>query len=50
MQYLLRKCPWYVSFIAHSHLKISNIHHILMKLESSYVLDERNAPLREDTF
>ena len=41
MQYFQRKCPWYVSFIVHSHFKkISNIHHILMKLESSFVLDE----------
>ena len=38
MQYFQRKCPWHVSFI--SHLKISNIHHILIKLESSSVLDE----------
>ena len=28
-------CHMYVSFIVHSHLKISSIHHILMKLESS---------------
>ena len=40
MQYFQRKCPNHNPFIVHSHLKISNIDHILIKLENSYVLDE----------
>ena len=39
MQYFQGKFSWHVSLIVHSHLKISNIHHILIKLENSYVLD-----------
>ena len=31
MQYFLRKCPRHIPFIVHYHLKLSNIHHILIK-------------------
>ena len=34
------KCPRHIAFIVHYHLKMSNIHHILIKLENSYVLDK----------
>ena len=39
MEYFQDKFPWHVSFIVHSNLKISIIHHILIKLGNSYVLD-----------
>ena len=40
MQYFQRKCPRHIPFIVHYHLKMSNIHHILIKLENNYVLDK----------
>ena len=40
MQYFQRKYPRHIPFIVHYHLKMSNIHHILIKLENSYVLDK----------
>ena len=42
MQYFQRKYPSHITFIVNYHLKISNIHHILIKLENSYVLDKKN--------
>ena len=36
-----QKGSWHVSFVVHSHLKISKILHILIKLENNYVLDEK---------
>ena len=33
---------WHVSIIVHSRLQISNILHVLIKLENDYVLDEKN--------
>ena len=41
MEHFLGKFPWRASFIVHSHLKISNIHYILIKLENSCVLGRK---------
>ena len=40
MQYFQLKCPWHVPFIIHSHLKISYILPLIIKLENNYVIDE----------
>ena len=40
MQYFKRKFPMDVSFIVYFHLQISNILHVLIKFENSYVLDK----------
>ena len=41
MEHFRGKFPWRASYIVHSHLKISNNHYILKKLENSCVLGRK---------